>query len=203
MAAPTYSAGTPGNVINGVSLASGGTKNAAALVDLSTVLGGALNCQFTTGATGPTAATTFRAYRAIAATAAGNTTLSAGAAAGATSLSVGSATGINKGQQIAVVTAAGLVGEVVTVSSISGTTLTLAAATINPYSTGDLVFLIEQTASGGTVAPATGSSWAANTTYGTSIYPPSAWLWVIQAVNADTAQAVTVSVTLDRNPAFN
>ena len=55
MAAPTYSAGTLGNVLNGVALAAGGTKNAAALVDLSTVLGGALHCQMTTGATAPTA----------------------------------------------------------------------------------------------------------------------------------------------------
>jgi hypothetical protein len=201
MAAPTYSAGTPGNVINGVSLAAGGSKNSAALVDLSTVLGGALHCQMTTGSTAPTAATTFRCFRAYASTAASpSTTLSAGASAGATSLSVNSASGINKGQQIAIITAAGLVGEIVTVSSISGTTLTLSAGMINNYSTNDLVFLIEQTASGGTVAP--GSSWAANTTYSTTIYPPSAWLWIVQAINADTAQAVVVSVTLDKNPTF-
>jgi hypothetical protein len=201
MAAPTYSAGTPGNVINGVALAAGGTKNTAALVDLSTVLGGALHCQMTIGSTAPTAATTFRCFRAYAATAASpGTTLSAAASSGATTLSVNSASGINRGQQIAILTAAGLVGEVVTVSSISGATLTLAAGTINGYSTNDLVFLIEQTASGGTVAP--GSSWAANTTYSTTIYPPSAWLWIVQAVNADPAQAVTVSVTLDKNPAF-
>jgi hypothetical protein len=201
MAAPTYSAGALGNVINNVPLGAGGQKNAAALVDLSTVLGGALHCQMTTGSTAPTAATTFRCFRAYASTAAApSTTLSAGASGGATSLSVNSASGINKGQQIAIVTAAGLVGEIVTVSSISGQTLTLSAGTINSYSTGDLVFLIEQTASGGTVAP--GSSWAANTTYSTTIYPPSAWLWIVQALNADTAQAVNVSVTLDKNPSF-
>lgn len=201
MAAPSYSAGTIGNVINGVSLASGASKNAAALVDLSTVLGGALHCQMSTGATAPTAATTFRCFRVYAATAtAPSTTLAGAVTIGATSVSVGSAAGINKGQQIAILTAAGLVGEIVTVSSVSGTTLTLAAGTINGYSANDLVFLIEQSATGGTVAP--GSSWAANTTYSTSIYPPSAWLWVVQATNADTAQAVSVSVTLDRNPSF-
>ena len=201
MAAPTYSAGTPGNVISGVSLAAGGTKNTAALVDLTAVLGGALHCQMTTGATAPTAATTFRCYRVYAATAPSpNTTLSAGVSAGTGSLSVNSAGGINRGQQIAVVTASGLVGEIVTVSSISGTTLTLTASTINSYSTNDLVFLVEQTASGGTVAP--GSSWAPNTTYSTTIYPPSAWLWIVQATNADTSQAVVVSVTLDKNPTF-
>ena len=201
MASPTYSAGTPGNVLNGVALAAGGTKNAAALVDLSTVLGGALHCQMTTGATAPTAATTFRCFRVYAATATTpNATLSGAVSAGATSISVNSATSISKGQQVAIVTAAGLVGEIVTVPAVSGTTLTLSAGTINGYSSGDLVFLVEQTASGGTVAP--GSSWTANTTYSTSIYPPSAFLWILQAINADTAQAVTVSVTLDKNPVF-
>jgi len=198
MAAPTYAAGTPGNVLNNATLAAG--KNAAALVDLSTAVGGALNCKMTTGSTAPTAATSFYCNRVYGATAAGNTTLAAAASAGATSLAVGSADGIASGQRVAFVTAAGLVGEVVTVSSISGTTLTLGSGTINAYSAGDLVFLIEQTASGGSVSP--GSSWSASTTYSTSIYPPAAWVWIVQAVNGDSAQAVTISVTLDKNPAF-
>ena len=182
-------------------LAAGGNQNAVALVDLSTVLGGALHCQVVTVATAPTAATTFRCFRVYAATAsAPNATLSGTVAAGAASISATSAVGISQGQQIAIVRAAGLTGEVVTVSSVSGTTLMLSAGMINAYSAGDVVFLIEQAASGGTVAP--GSSWAANTTYSTSIYPPSAWLWIVQAVNTDTAQSVTVSVTLDNNPAF-
>ncbi len=200
MAAPTYAAGTPGNVISSLPLAAGGSKNAAALVDLSTVLGGALHCKMTTGGTPPTAATTFSCYRVYGATSAGNTTLSAGAAVGSTSLSVGSSAGISAGQKVALLTAAGLIGEVITVSSVAGTTLTLVAGTIDAYSAGDLVFLIEQTASGGTITP--GSSWAANASYSTSIYPPAAWVWVVQAVNADTAQPVTVSVTVDRNPSF-
>jgi hypothetical protein len=198
MAAPTYAAGTPGNALNNVALAAG--KNAAALVDLSTVVGGALHCKMTTGGTAPTAATSFYCYRVHGATAAGNTTLTAGAAGGPTSLSVGSVAGISSGQKVAIVTAAGLVGEVVTVTSVSGTTLTLGSGTINAYSAGDLVFLIEQTASGSTVSP--GSSWSANTTYSTSIYPPAAWVWIVQAVNGDAAQPVTVAITLDKNPAF-
>lgn len=202
MAAPTYSAGTPGNVFNNVSLAAGGGKNVAALVDLSTVLGGALHCQVATGATAPTAATTFRCLRVYAATAAApNATLSAATTAGAASIAVSSVAGISRGQQVAIVTAAGLAGEIVTVSAISGTALTLSAGTLNTYSAGDLLFLIEQAASGGTVAP--GSTWTANTVYSTSIYPPAAWVWIVQASNADTAQAVTVSVTLDKNPSFN
>ncbi len=87
-----------------------------------------------------------------------------------------------------------------TVTNVSGTTLTV-LPTINAYSTNDLVFLIEQTASGGAVAP--GSSWAANTEYSTTIYPPSAWLWIIAAKNGDSTNSVTVTVNLDTNPAFS
>jgi hypothetical protein len=201
MAAPTYSAGTPGNVFNNVPLAAGGSKNVAALVDLTTVVGGALHCKMLTGATPPTQATTFRCFRVYAATAAAPSAMLSGTAtAGTTSLPVNSSAGVSSGQQIAIVTAAGLVGEIVTVTSVSGTTLTLSAGTINAYSTGDLVFLVEQTASGGTIAP--GGSWVANAVYSTSIYPPAAWLWIVQAVNADTAQSVTVSATVDKNPSF-
>jgi hypothetical protein len=115
MAAPAYSAETPGNVFNIVPLVAGG-KNLAVRVDLSTVLGGALHCQM------PTAATMVRCFRVSGATAmAPNPTLSGPVVAGATSVSATSAAGI-KGQQIAIV-AAGLTGELVTVSSVSGTTL--------------------------------------------------------------------------------
>ncbi len=198
MAAPTYSAGSYGGVINALSVAHG--ANTAALVDLSTKVGGALLCKILTGSSAITAAVTFGLYRVTAATASGNTTLSAGPSSGATSISVTSATGISKNCVIAVVTASGLVGELVTVSNISGTTLTVSAL-INSYSTNDLVFLIEQTASGGTVAP--GSSWAASTEYSTTIYPPAAWLWIIAAKNGDATNAATVTVNLDTNPAFS
>ncbi len=198
MAAPTYSAGSYGGVINAVSVAHG--ANSAALVDLSTKLGGALLCKILTAASAITTATTFSAYRISGATASGNTTLSAGASGGATSLSVNSATGIGKNTVIAVVTASGLVGELVTVTNVSGSTLTV-NATINAYSTNDLVFLIEQTPSGGSVAP--GLSWAANTEYSTTIYPPAAFLWILAAKNGDGSNSVTVTVTLDTNPAFS
>jgi hypothetical protein len=197
MAAPTYSAGSYGCVINAVSVTHG--SNTAALVDLSTKLGGALLCKILTAATAITTATTFSLYRITCATASGNTTLSGNASAGATSLTVNSATGISKNCIIAVVTAGGLVGEIVTVSNVSGTTLTV-TATINAYSTNDLVFLIEQTATA-TCAP--GGSWAANTEYSQSLYPPAAFLWIIAAKNADSTQSVTVTVNLDTNPAFS
>ncbi len=108
MGAPTYSAGSYGGVIGGVSVAHG--ANVAALVDLSTKLGGALLCKILTGSPPITAAVTFSCYRVTCATASGNTTLSSGAPAGATSLSVASAIGISKNCIIAVITASGLVG---------------------------------------------------------------------------------------------
>ena len=198
MAAPTYSAGTLGNVINAISVAHG--ANSAALVDLSTVLGGALLCKVLTGSPAITAAVTFGCYRVTGATATGNTSLLAGATAGATSLSVKSASGIGKNAVIAVVKATGLVGELVTVSNVNGTTLAVSAIA-NAYSANDPVFLIEQTASGGTVAP--GSPWVANTEYSTTIYPPAAWLWIVAARNTDATSAATVTITLDKNPAFS
>jgi len=197
MATPTYSAGTYGGVINAVSVAHG--ANSAALVDLSTKLGGALLCKILTASSAITAATTFSLYRVTAATASGNTTLSGNASAGATSLGLNSATGISKNCIIAVVTASGVVGEIVTVTNVSGTTLTV-SATINAYSTNDLVFVIEQMPTA-TVAP--GSSWVANTEYSQSIYPPAAFLWIIAAKNTDTTNAVTVTINLDTNPAFS
>jgi hypothetical protein len=70
----------------------------------------------------------------------------------------------------------------------------------NAHSAGDEMFLIAQTAWGGPVAP--DSSWSANTVSSTSIYPLAAWLWIVQAVTADTAQSVTVSVALDKSTTF-
>jgi hypothetical protein len=197
MAAPTYSAGSLGNVINAITVTKG--ANSAALVDLSTVLGGALLCKILTSSPVITAAVTFGCYRVTGATATGNTTLLAAASAGATTLSVRSASGIGKNTVIAVVKAAGLVGELVAVSNVSGTTLTV-AATINAYSINDLVFLIEQTPSGGSVSP--GSAWAASTEYSTTIYPPAAWLWIVAAKNNDASNSAAITVTLDKNPAF-
>jgi hypothetical protein len=198
MAAPTYSAGSLGNVINAVNVVKGG--NSAALVDLSTVLGGALLCKILTGAAPITVPFTFGCYRVTGATAAGKTTLTAAAVVGASSLTVASASGIGKSAVIAVVKAATLLGELVTVTNVNGTTLTVSPL-INAYSINDLVFLIEQTPSGGVVAP--GSSWVANTEYSTTIYPPAAWLWIVAAKNGDATNAVTVTVTLDKNPTFS
>jgi hypothetical protein len=197
MAAPTYSAGTLGNVINAISVAS--LKNSAALVDVSTKFGSALLCKILTGTNAITNPVTFSMYRITGATASGSASVASNANSGNTSLVVNSATGIGKNTVIGVVANSNSVGELVTVSNTNGTTLTVSAL-INAYSTNDLVFLIEQTPSGGVVSP--GASWAANTEYSTTIYPPPAFLWIVGAKNTDAAQAATVTVTMDTNPAF-
>jgi hypothetical protein len=190
---PTYTPGSLGNGINAVSLAHG--TSIACLIDATLVLGVAANCQILTGASAITAAVTFSMYRAPGQTkAAPQTTLSAGPSSGATSISVTSATGIGKNCLIAIIPAAGGVGEIVTVSNVSGTTLTVGALT-NSYSSSDLVFLLEQTPTGGASSP--GSSWAANTEYGSSLYPPASWLWICGVKNTDTSNAATISITYD------
>lgn len=198
MAAPTYSAGTIGNVLNGVSLGPG--HNAAALIDLSTKVGGKTYAEMMTGTTAPTAATTFSMRATYAATpTVPNTSLAAAATAGATTLSVGSIAGMAAGQLLALIPSGGP-GEVVTVASTSGTTVTIGTATQAAYAVGTAVFLVEASPSGGLLAP--GQNWAPNSTYGTSMYPPAAFLWVLHVVNGDTVATVNVSATTDTNPTF-
>jgi hypothetical protein len=193
MPAPTYSAGSP--LLSAVSLAAG--KNAAALIDLSTVIQGNVFVQMQTGASNaPSVGTSFYLRRVIGAKATGNTTLSPGPSSGATSISVVSANGITKGRMIALIAASTGIGEIVTVSAISGTTLTVSALE-NSYSTSDLVFLVEDTASGGTVVP--GTSWTTNTSYDTTMYPPIG-VWILHAVNGDASYAVTVTNITDTVP---
>jgi hypothetical protein len=191
MAAPTYTLGT--NALNSVSLAPG--KNTAALVDLSTVIQGLVWVMFETGTSTPGGGVTFSLRRVIGATAAGNTTLSSGVSAAATSISVGSATNITKGRLIALIAAATGVGEIVTVSTVSGTTITI-NATVNSYLTNDLVFLVEDFASGGSITPSLNGAWSANTPYDTTLYPPIG-VWILHAVNGDT-QTDTVTVLVDK-----
>jgi len=82
------------------------------------------------------------------------------------------------------------------VSAISGTTLTISALE-NAYSSGALVFIIEDTASGGVVTP--GTSWTTNASYSTTLYPPIG-VWALQALNGDATYAVTVTVLTDTVP---
>jgi hypothetical protein len=197
MPSPVYSAGTPGNVISGVSVAAGGTKTVAAFLDISTCIEGQVTYEMTTGATAPTAGTVFSAYKAYAAGASAPIALTAAAGTGSTSLSVSGTPDLHVGQQVALVSASTKVGELVTISAIAGTTLTVGATTYG-YNPGDLLYLIAQTASF-IVTPANPSAgtWSANKDYSGVIFlGPSQW--IISANNTDTAQTVTVNVTADK-----
>jgi hypothetical protein len=191
MAAPTYSTGT--NLLNGVSLAPG--KNAACLFDLSTVIQGLVWVLMETGSSVTSmTGVTFALRRVIGAKATGNTTLSSGVSSGATSITVGSATNIVKGRMIALIAATTGVGEIVTVSGVSGTTITI-SATENAYALNDLVFLVEDIASGGSIVPSTSGTWAANTPYDTTLYPPIG-VWILH-VSGDSAQTTTITALAD------
>lgn len=195
MAAPTYSAGSA--LFAATSLAA--AKNAAVLIDLSTVIQGLVWVQVETGATAPTVGTTFALRRAIGSTATGKTTLSGSAASGQTSIGVNSASNIQKGTTLAILSASTKIGEIVAISSISGTTLTASTNLINSYSTSDLVFLVEDTASGGTIIPSNSGAWSASSSYSATLYPPIG-VFVLHALNGDGTQTVNITAFNDEVP---
>ncbi len=120
MAAPVYSAGTPGNLINGVTVTHGAAA-IAAFLDLSTSIEGQLTCEVITGSNAPTSISTVSAYKAYAAGASAPITFSAPATAGATSLSVSSKTGLSVGQTVCLQQASGSkLGELSKITAISG-----------------------------------------------------------------------------------
>ena len=201
MAAPVYSAGTPGNLVNGVSVAHGTTI--AAFLDLSTSIEGQLTCETIVGASPPTNLTAFSIYKAYAAGSSAPITFGAAAAAGATSLSVSSKTGLSVGQNLCLQQAGGdRLGELAKISAISGSaapyTLTIPSpGLVNSYSTNDFVYLLAQMASF-TVSPSSSSgAYVANTDYSTELFLGPGQ-WIVAAQNSDTTYSVTVNVTYDR-----
>lgn len=181
MASPVYSSpASPGNLIaSGTSIAAG--NSVGAFVDASAWFQAIITPKFLAPATlGTTPLATCSAYDAYA-----ETTLSAAASSGATSISVASAAGITVGQQIA------LPSEIVTVSAVSGTTLTVSAL-VGTYSSGASVYLIEQTPS---ASAQVGSAYAVNTVYSKSIYLDTA-RYFIALTNGDTV-AWTGELTLN------
>jgi hypothetical protein len=202
VAQPASTAGTVGNLISAVALASGGAKNTAAFLDLSNIIEGAVTCEMITGGTTVTKATVFSFFRVYAPNTgnAGSAPIhfTSGASAAATSIAVSSKTGISVGQTIMLNQASGNAGELVTVSAIAGTgpyTLTVSALQ-NAYSTNDYVYLVAQTASFSASPSSSTGTWVANDDYSTTLSIPTGW-WGVQALNTDTAQGVTVNVTYD------
>ena len=143
--------------------------------------------------TGSTAASTsgvsVSLYNVVASTTINN---SGGYSSGVTSIVVASATGIFKGMKIGI--DSGATGEVVTVSAISGTTLTV-STTLYAHANGAGVYLIPQT------APVVGATLgqnltAANTTYSESFLDLSGNKdWYLVCSNTDASNAVTLDVT--------
>jgi hypothetical protein len=197
MPSPVYFAGTPGNLINGLTVAHGTTV--AAFLDLSTSIEGQVSCEMTTGGSALSGGTTFSAYKVY-----GNATpitLSSAASSGATSLSVSSATGIHVGQKVLLQqSSGGKLGEIATVSAVNSTTLTV-SATANGYSVGDGVYLIEQTATYSTVPSSSSGSWLPSTDYSLPLFLGTGQ-WCITAGNGDTTNSVTVTVSVDKITAY-
>ena len=87
-------------------------------------------------------------------------------------------------------------GEVVAISAISGTTVTI-SATINAYSTGDAVYLMGQTAVTSVTPSSPAGTWSASKDYSAPMYLETGQ-YILAANNTDAAQAVTVGATVDK-----
>ncbi len=186
MAAPSMTLGSPGNLLAQVAL--GASKNMGVYLDVTTIFEAEPHCKLFTGATAPsaTAGVKWEAYHVY-----GSTTLNGAIAAGVTSVVVTSATGVQVGQRIAIGGAAGT-GEVVTVSAVAGTTLTV-SATQYAHGASDPVYLIEQTATASMQpGPATGSTYAANTCYSKTLYLQTTRYFLL-ATNLDATSATSMS----------
>jgi hypothetical protein len=195
MASPTFSPGSVGNLIASITLAP--SKTVAAFLDLSTCVEGRVTCELVVGSTAPTAPTTFGAYPVYAPP----TTLTGSVSTGATSLAVATAAGIHPGQKICLQQASGsLLGEIVSVSAISGTTLTV-SATINSYSTSDDVYLITQTPTFAVTPGPTQGNFSATTDYSTTM-ALGPGQWVVSPSNGDATATVTAIVSVNKTPGF-
>ncbi len=205
MAAPVYSAGTPGNLINDVTVAHGATI--AAFLDLSTTIEGQLTCETIVGASVPTGVTTFSVYKAYAAGSSASITLQAAATGGTTtSLSVSSKTGLSVGQRICLQQAGGSkLGELATISSVSGSstpyTVVVSSAVINSYSSGDNVYLMAQAATFSAAPQSSTGTYVASSDYSLAIFLGPGQ-WIVAAGNADSSVSVTANVTYDRITSF-
>lgn len=199
MPSPVYSAGTPGNLISGLTIAKSTTV--AAFLDLSTCVEGQVTCEVATGATAPTAATTFGAYKAYAAGPSAPITLTGTVNAGAASLPLSGVAGLHQNQKVALIAAATGQGEVVTITgapSGAGAQSLGCTTTLNAYSANDKVYLMSRAASS-SVSPSdpANQGWSASTDYSGELFLGPAQ-WIIGISNTDTAQSVTVSLTVDK-----
>ncbi|MHB1559315.1 MAG: hypothetical protein ACYC61_17835 [Isosphaeraceae bacterium] len=201
MPSPVYVAGTPGNLVAGLSVAPGVT--AAVFLDVSTDVEAFVTCELITGATAPTAATSFEATGAYAAGAAAPMTLSGPAAAGTASLPLNSSpnlAGLHAGQKAAVLAADG-VGEVVTLSAAptgTGAQSVACSTLVGSYAASSGVYFMTRSSTTA-VSPSDSATqgWAANNDYSSRL-SLGASQYIINIANADATATVTVALTLDR-----
>jgi hypothetical protein len=192
MAAPVYSAGTFGNVVSNVSVAHGTVIGA--FVNVPTDVECQLSCFVLPGATQPTVITVFSAYKVVAAypipiTAVGSGTLTIGSTPATVGLFAKMEIGI---QQVG----GSKLGEIATITSITGDVLTVPTIVSGGYSIGDSIYSIEQTPSF-TVPPASPTFvYAPSTPESAALFLPPA-PWFIGVNNADTLQAIAVYMTSD------
>jgi hypothetical protein len=205
MASPVYSAGTPGNLINGVTVTFGKAA-IAAFLDLSTSVEGQVTCEVVTGSSAPSIVTVFSVYKAYAAGSSPPATLTASATTGTTSLSVSSKTGLSVGQTICLQQhVSGNLGEIAKVTGITGSsspyTITMATGILNTYFTGDYIYLMAQSASFVSSPSSSTGTYASGSDYSSEIFLGPAQ-WIVSALNSDTAYNVTANVTYDRITSF-
>ena len=181
MASPVYAAmPTAGSLLAAFTLAASGSIGA--FVDATAVFQSDIAYLDKTGGTAAaTSGVACSAYYAYA-----QTTITAALSAAGTSASVTSATGLYVGQKIAIGT------ELVTISVISGTTITISALQY-AHANGTPIYLVTQTADV-TAATLGQNLTAANTTYSTELHlQPGAYF--VNLVNLDAANSVIVEMT--------
>jgi hypothetical protein len=177
MASPTSTFNAIGAFIAAQTIAA--AASFAALLDASAKIEAQLTARCTTGGTvAATAGLKAEAYYTY-----GQTSLGASAATSATSLAITSSSGFAVGQRIIVE------NEVVTVSAVSGTTLTISAL-LRAHASGAAVYLIEQVPTETYTLGAT----AASTTYSKTLYL-STGKYIVLLTNTDASNAVTAEAT--------
>lgn len=187
MASPvTQALPTAGNLYAAASLAAG--KNVGVFYDTSAWFEAALDVRETTGSSAAsTSGVSISCYHVYA----GTTTTTTITGTSTTSITVASATGLAAGMKAFICNSSG-VGELLSITSISGTTLTVTAPN-NSYSGTTSIYLISQTAL--VTGPTLGQNLTAgNTTYGAAVIL-STERWMISLVNLDATNAVTVELT--------
>jgi hypothetical protein len=205
MASPVYSAGTPGNLINGVTVTFGKAA-IAAFLDLSTSVEGQITCEVVTGSSAPSIVTVFSVFKAYAAGSSPPATLTASAPTGTASLSVSSKTGLSVGQTICLQQhVSGNLGELAKITGITGSsapyTITMATGILNTYSTGDYIYLMAQSATFVSSPSSSTGTYVSGSDYSSEIFLGPAQ-WIVAALNSDGAYNVTANVTYDRITSF-